>query len=120
MSDRIFIRELLVRCVLGLTEEERRERQDVLISLVIFTDLAAAAKSDEVQESVNYRELKKQVLAVAEQSSYHLLEALAERVATVCLSHPRVHRIRVTAEKPGALRFARSVGVCITRTRVPG
>jgi FolB domain-containing protein len=117
VSDRIFVRDLLVRCILGLTDEERRERQDVLVSLVIFTDLGAAAASDQVQDSVNYRELKKQVLAEAEQSSYHLLEALAERIATVCLSYPRVRRIRVTAEKPGALRFARSVGVCITRAR---
>ncbi len=117
MKDRIFIRELLVRCILGLTEEERRERQDVLVNLVIYADLGAAAKSDEVGDSVNYRELKKQVLATAEQSSYHLLEALADRIATVCLSHPRVERVRVTVDKPGALRFARSVGVCITRAR---
>jgi D-erythro-7,8-dihydroneopterin triphosphate epimerase len=117
VSDCIFIRELLVRCILGLTDEERRERQDVLVSLDIFTDLGVAGSSDQVEDSVNYRELKKKVLAVAEQSSYHLLEALAERIASVCLSCPRVQRIRVTAEKPGALRFARSVGVCIWRTR---
>jgi D-erythro-7,8-dihydroneopterin triphosphate epimerase len=117
MKDRIFIRDLLVRCILGLTDEERRERQDVLVSLVIYTDLSAAAGSDQVEDSVNYRELKKQVLAVAEQSSYHLLETLAERIAGVCLSYPRVERVRVTADKPGALRFARSVGVRMTRAR---
>jgi FolB domain-containing protein len=119
VKDRIFIRELLVRCILGLTDDERRERQDVLVSLVIYTDLGAAAASDGVHDSVNYRELKKQVLAVAEQSSYHLLEALAERIASVCLSYPRVERVRVTVDKPGALRFARSVGVSITRARKP-
>jgi D-erythro-7,8-dihydroneopterin triphosphate epimerase len=119
MSDRIFVRDLLVRCILGLTDEERRERQDVLVSLVIYTDLRAAAASDRVADSVNYRLLKKQILGEAERSNYHLLEALAEHIAEICLSDSRVRRVRVTAEKPGALRFARSVGVTMTRTRKP-
>ncbi len=115
MTDRIVVRELLVRCVLGLTDEERRERQNVLISWVLFTDLRAATESDRVEDSVDYRELKKRVLAMAEQSSYHLLETLAARVADVCLSYPGVRRVQVTVEKPGALRFARSVAVRLTR-----
>ncbi len=117
MTDRIVVRELLVRCVLGLTDEERRERQNVLISWVLFTDLRTATESDRVEDSVDYRELKKRVLAMAEQSSYHLLETLAARVADVCLSYPRVRRVQVTVEKPGALRFARSVAVRLTRAR---
>jgi len=115
--DRIFIRDLLVRCVIGLTEEERRERQDVRIGLVLSADLRVAGKSDHVEDSVNYRDLKKQILAHVERSSFHLMEALAEQVAAICLSYARVRRVQVTIEKPTALRFARTVGVRITRAR---
>jgi len=115
--DRIFVRDLLVRCIIGLTESERRERQDVRIGLILLTDLAAAGKSDRVEDSVNYRDLKKRILADAERSSFHLMEALAEQVAATCLSYDRVQRATVTIEKPAALRFARTVGVRITRAR---
>jgi FolB domain-containing protein len=115
--DRILIRDLLVRCILGLNDDERREKQDVVINLVLYADLNRAGTTDCVQDSVNYRDVKKRVLAAAESSSYHLVEALAERVAAVCLEFTRVARVQVTVEKPSALRFARSVGVELTRER---
>ena len=114
--DRIFIKDLLVRCVLGLTDEERREKQDVLINLVLFVDLTRAGRSDHAEDTVDYRAVKKDVFAAAEGSQFHLAEALAERVADVCLSHG-VDRVQVTVEKPAALRFARSVAVQIERAR---
>jgi D-erythro-7,8-dihydroneopterin triphosphate epimerase len=115
--DRIHIRDLLVRCVIGVTDEERREKQDVMLNLQLHADLEAAARSDSFAETVDYRALKKEILAAVEGSRYQLLEAVAERVAGVCLAHPRVHRVEVTVDKPGALRFARSVGVTIVRDR---
>ncbi len=115
--DRIRICDLLVRCVLGINESERREKQDVLINLTIFTDLSKAGKSDRIEDTVDYRALKKRVLAMAEQSQYFLEEGLAEAVAQLCLDHENVHRVEVRVEKPNALRFARSVAVEIARTR---
>ena len=115
--DRILIKDLLVRCVLGLSAEERREKQDVLISVVLFVDLAKAGRSDRAEDTVDYRAVKKDVLAMAEASEYRLAEALAERVAGVCLDHAGVDRVQVTVEKPGALRFAHSVAVQIDRSR---
>jgi len=109
--DRIRIEDLLVRCVLGLSPEERREKQDVLISV------EKPGLSDRLEDSVDYRAVKKAVLAAAETSSFHLVEALAERVAEVCLSHTGVQRVQVKVEKPGALRFARTVSVEIERAR---
>jgi FolB domain-containing protein len=117
MMDRILIKDLLVRCVLGLTAEERREKQDVLISVALFTDLAKAGRTDRSEDTVDYRAVKKDILAVVEDSQYHLAEALAERVAETCLAHLAVERVQVTVEKPGALRFARSVAVEIDRSR---
>jgi FolB domain-containing protein len=113
--DRIVIRELLVRSVLGVDEEERREMQDVLITVTLHADLRRAGESDRLADAIDYRAIKKQVMAAAEGSRYKLIEALAERVATLCLSHPGVQRVDVLIEKPGSLRFARSAAVEITR-----
>lgn len=119
MTDRLFIRDLLVRCYVGLSDEELRERQDVLVSLVMYLDLTQAGSSDHIEDSVNYRDIKKRILALAEGSRVHLVETLATHVAEICLEHPRVRRVQVTVEKPTALRFARSVGVVLDRERKP-
>jgi dihydroneopterin aldolase/D-erythro-7,8-dihydroneopterin triphosphate epimerase len=115
--DKILIKDLLVRCIIGVTDEERREKQDVVINLALSADLAAAGQHDRLDESINYRSIKKQILAVVEPSTYHLVEALAERIAAECLKEARVREVEVTVEKPSALRFARTVGVQIARRR---
>lgn len=117
--DRILISDLRARCVIGVNEEERREKQDVVINLVLSADLRQAGSSDRFGETVDYRAIKKRVLNLVEGSHYYLVEALAEAVATACLEHPRVLQALVRVEKPSALRFARSVGVEIVRER-PG
>ncbi len=113
--DRILIKELLVRCVLGVDDEERRELQDVLITVTLHADLRNAGQSDRLEDAIDYRSIKKQILAAAEGSRYRLIEALAERIAALCLGHAGVRRVDVHVEKPGSLRFARSAGVEITR-----
>jgi FolB domain-containing protein len=115
--DRIVIADLLVRCILGINDGERREKQDVLINLSVYTDLGPSGASDRIEDTVDYRDLKKRILAMAEASSFHLEEALADAVAALCLEHQRVQRVEVRVEKPGALRFARTVAVEITRSR---
>jgi dihydroneopterin aldolase/D-erythro-7,8-dihydroneopterin triphosphate epimerase len=115
--DKILIKDLLVRCVIGVSDEERREKQDVTINIVLSTDTQEAGRRDDIAAAVNYRDIKKRVMAMAEKSSYHLVETLAERVAEICLADARVHAAQVTVEKPSALRFARSVGVEISRAR---
>ncbi len=113
--DRILISDLQARCIIGVSEEERRERQDVLINLALAADLSVAGKSDRLADSVDYRALKKRILATAEGSSFFLVERLAEVIADVCLQDERVREVTVRVEKPSALRFARSVGVELTR-----
>lgn len=115
--DRIRISDLLVRCILGINDNERREKQDVLINLTIHTGLHKAGKSDRIEDTVDYRALKKSVFAMAENSQYLLLEALAEAVAELCLDQAGVRQVDVCVEKPHALRFARSVMVEISRKR---
>ena len=115
--DRIRIRELAARCIVGVDDDERREKQDVVLSLVVHADLGRASRSDDFEDTVDYRAIKKRVLSLVEGSSFHLLEALADSVADACLEFPGVERVEVSVEKPGALRFAKSVAVEVTRGR---
>jgi FolB domain-containing protein len=115
--DRILIRDLRARCIIGINEEERREKQDVTVNVTLFTDLGFAGRSDRMEDTVDYRAIKKRVLAAVEASQFHLVEALAEAIAGICLDNPKVSKVQVAVEKPSALRFARSVGVRIVRER---
>jgi FolB domain-containing protein len=117
VTDRILISDLSVRCIIGVNEDERREKQDVLINLAISADLSKACKSDRFEDTVDYRAIKKEIVKIVENSTYHLVEALAEAIADLCLKFQGVLQVRVRVEKPAALRFARSVGVEITRNR---
>ncbi len=116
-ADRIEIKDLLLRCILGINAEERRDRQDVLINIVMWTDFHKAASSDDVRDSANYRTITKRIIEHVENSQYFLLETLAEGIAGICLQDEQVRKAEVSVDKPGALRFARSVGVRIERER---
>ncbi len=113
--DRILVNDLTTRCIIGVNEDERRNKQDVVINLAIYADLRPAGVSDRFEDAVDYRGLKKAVLAMVEESHFYLLEALAEAIAQACLAQPGVQAVQVRVDKPGALRYARSVGVEITR-----
>jgi dihydroneopterin aldolase/2-amino-4-hydroxy-6-hydroxymethyldihydropteridine diphosphokinase len=117
MTDQIQIKDLLLRAIIGINDEERRNRQDVLINITLHADTRAAGRSDDMADAVNYRTLTKRIIALVEGSSFYLVEKLAAEIAALCLDDPRVEQADVRVEKPGALRFARSVGVEIQRTR---
>jgi dihydroneopterin aldolase/D-erythro-7,8-dihydroneopterin triphosphate epimerase len=117
MPDRIEIRDLLLRAIIGINPDERINRQDVLLNIELDADLRPAAGSDDIRDAVNYRTIAKDVIELVEGSQYNLVETLAEAVARLCLNDERVSRVRVSLQKPGALRFAASVGVTIERTR---
>jgi D-erythro-7,8-dihydroneopterin triphosphate epimerase len=114
--DSILIKDLLARCIIGINEDERRDKQDVLINITLSADLKKAGISDSFEDAVDYRAIKKRVLETAETSSFFLVEALAEKVADICLAFSGVKAVKILVEKPSALRFARSVGVEIYRT----
>jgi FolB domain-containing protein len=115
--DCIHIRDLFLRCIIGINPEERTKRQDVLINITLYTDLSHVCQSDRIEDTIDYKKVKKRVVEIVEQSSYFLIERLAGRIAELCLEPQPVQKVRVLVEKPGALRFARSVGVEIVRTR---
>lgn len=115
--DCIHIRDLKFRCIVGINEDERVEKQDVVTNVTLWADLKKACLSDNIDDTVDYKALKKQILLMAEHSHFLLVEALAQAMANICLSYDRVQRVKVCVEKPTALRFARTVGVEIVRTR---
>lgn len=115
--DRIHIRDLHVRCIIGVFPEERRDKQDAYFNVTLYADLSKACATDDIKDTVDYKAVKKAILALAEKSSYNLLEHLAEKAAEVALQHEGVARVDISVDKPGALRFARSVAVEISRFR---
>ena len=117
MCDQIEIRDLMLRTIIGINDEERVNRQDVLINIEMHTDLREAGRTDSIDDAVNYRTITKRIIRLVEESSFQLVEAMAHEVARICLSDARVSRAIVRVEKPGALRFARSVGVCVNRSQ---
>lgn len=117
MPDQIIIKDLFLRTIIGVNDDERNNRQDVLINLILDTDTRKAGQSDQIDDTVNYRTITKAVIGLVEESHFFLVEKLAEEIARLCLSDARISKVRVTVEKPAALRFAKSVGVVIERTR---
>ena len=117
MRDEIHIKDLLLRGIVGINKEEREKRQDILLNITLFADISAAGRSDDISDAVNYRTLTKRVIRMVEASSFFLVERLAAEIVALCLADRRVEAARVLVEKPGALRFARSVGVELERTR---
>ena len=115
---RILITDLTARCILGISAEERREKQEVVINVALSADLSAPAASDSFEDTLDYRALKKALLELVESSDYYLLEALTEGIADLCLEDARVQQATVKVEKPSALRFARSVAVEVSKDRL--
>jgi FolB domain-containing protein len=113
--DQIFISDLIARGIIGINDWEREKPQEIRISLTLFTDLRQAGELDDLSYSVNYRTVTKKVLAHAESVGRFTVEALAADLARLCLEEPNVLKVRVRVEKPGAARFARTVGVEIER-----
>jgi FolB domain-containing protein len=115
--DKTFIRDLLVRGVIGIRDWERNKPQDILINVTVFSDTRRAGETDAIQDCVDYSTLSKKIQAHAETSARFTVEALANDLAKVCLEEKGVNKVIVCVEKPGAVRFAKSVGVEIERSR---
>lgn len=115
MGDRIKIKDLLLRCIVGINEWERKEKQDVIINLEVFLDLKEAGKKDNIEYTLDYKKLKKEIIDIVESSSPYLIENLAYKIADLCIRKERVKKVIVEVDKPGALRFSRSVSVQIER-----
>ena len=116
-GDRIFLRGLTAECIIGFIDWERRVKQTVVVDLELPVDCRHAAMTDEVADTVDYKKVAKRVLAFIEASEFKLVETLAQRLALLILEEFPLEWIRLSINKPGAIRNSRDVGVAIERSR---
>jgi len=117
--DIIFLSELRIETVIGIWEWERKIRQTVVIDLEMSADIAKAAASDQVEDTLNYKQVAKRLQQFVGDSSFQLVETLAERIASIVREEFDVAWVRVRVNKPGAIRGSRDVGVIIERGERP-
>ena len=113
--DIIFIEALRVETVIGVYDWERRIRQPVVIDLEMGADVARAAASDDVADTLDYKAVSKRVQQFVGESSFLLVETLTERIAALVLDEFSVPWVRVRLNKVGALRGAAGVGIVVER-----
>ena len=113
----IHLRDIEIRCILGIYPTERRTPRKVLVNIELATDITAAAKSDKIAHALNYEQIENDVRRIARQGRFFLIETLATRLADACLLYPAVQAVRVTVDKPRALRHTRSVAIEILKSK---
>jgi dihydroneopterin aldolase len=116
-ADTIFLHDLRIKTIVGIWEWERKMRQTVSIDLEMGADIRKAASSDRIEDTLDYKQIAKRIQQFVEESSYRLVETLAENIAGIILSEFDVPWIVVRVNKPGAIRGSRDVGVIIRRER---
>ena len=116
-GDRIFLRGLTAECIIGFIDRERRVKQTVVVDLELPVDCRQAALTDDVADTVDYKKVAKRVLAFIEASEFKLVETLAQRLALLLLEEFGLEWLRLSINKPGAIRNSRDVGVSIERSR---
>jgi len=113
--DIVFIRELQIKTIIGIYDWERKIQQTVSIDIEMATDIAQAAESDDIKDTLNYKAVGKRIIQFVEDSEYQLVETMAEKVAQIVLTEFDVDWLRLRVSKPGALRGAKHVGLVIER-----
>jgi 7,8-dihydroneopterin aldolase/epimerase/oxygenase len=116
-GDRIFLRGLTAECIIGFIDWERRVKQTVVIDLELPVDCRNASVTDEVADTIDYKKVAKRVLAFVEASEFKLVETVAQTLALLILEEFGIEWVRLSVNKPGAIRNSRDVGVTIERSR---
>lgn len=117
-TDIIFLRGLAIECTIGFLEWERKVKQTVVLDIEVPVDCAKAAENDDVADtSVDYKAMAKRVIAFVSASEFKLVETLAHRTAQLLLDEFDIPWVRLSLNKPGAIRGSRDVGVTIERRR---
>jgi dihydroneopterin aldolase len=115
--DKIFIHALKTEAIIGIFDWERQVKQTVIVDIEIGADIRKAASFDSIEDTLNYKRVAKRVLAFVEESKFHLVETLAERIAMLILEEFGVSWVGLSLSKPGAIRSSRDVGVTLERDR---
>ena len=116
-GDRIFLHGLAIECIIGFIEWERRIKQTVVLDVEMPVDCARAAASDDVADTLDYKKVAKRLITFVSESEFKLVETLAHRAAVLILREFDVEWVRLSVNKPGAIRHSKDVGVAVLRTR---
>jgi dihydroneopterin aldolase len=116
-GDRIFLHGLAVECIIGFIEWERRVRQTVVLDVEMPVDCMRAAQSDDAADTLDYKKVAKRIIGFVEASEFKLVETLAHRTALLILHEFGIDWVRLSINKPGAIRHSKDVGVAVMRTR---
>jgi len=117
--DIVFIRDLQIETVIGIYDWERKVKQIISLDIDMASDIRKAAASDNIEDTLGYKTVAKRLIAFVEQSEFELVEALAEKICEIILEEFEVPWVRLTLNKPGAVRGSKSVGVMIERGQKP-
>jgi 7,8-dihydroneopterin aldolase/epimerase/oxygenase len=117
MKDKVIIKDLRARGILGIHDWERSTPREIIINATIFTDTWSAAQSDDITDCVNYSDMAKKLRAHTENAARMTIEALANDLGEICLQEPKVTKVILRVDKPGAIPEADSVAVEIELTR---
>jgi len=115
MTDKIFIQELKIPCLIGIFDWERKKKQTVSVNIEFPALISKAAKSDDIKDAVDYKKIAKRTIDFVSKSKFYLIEALIENLAALLLKEFKLKEITLQIEKPGAIRGAKTVGIKITR-----
>ncbi len=115
--DKIFIKDLVARGIIGVNADERENPQEITINTIIFVSTAKVGQTDDISDTVSYSMLARKIQVCAESAKRFTVEALAEDIARLCLEEPGVVKVQVRVEKQKAVRFVSSVGVEIEREK---
>ena len=113
--DIIYLNDLEIETIIGIFDWERRVKQKVRLNLEMAADIRRAAKSDKIDDTLNYKSVAKRLIEFVEESEFQLVETLAERVADIIIHEFNIPWVRVKINKPGAVRDVGDVGVIIER-----
>ena len=116
-TDKVFIKNLRVKAVVGVFEWERCIEQILQLDLEMTVDIAKAAQSDDLKDTIDYKAVAKRAKNFIEESRYQLVETIADRLANILLQEFSISYIRMTMSKPKAVRDSEAVGIIIERTR---
>ncbi len=113
--DTLYINDLIIPCIIGIFENERKEKQQIIINVALSVDTQKAGKSDDIKDTVNYHDLSIKIVNMVEKSKFYLLEKLAQEIANICLKNKLIKQVTVRVEKSKAVKLAKSSAIEIIR-----
>ncbi len=119
IMDIIYLKDLRIDAVIGIYDWERQTRQTIILDIEMATDIAKAARTDHIDDTLNYKAVAKRIMAFVGESDFQLVETLAEKIAEILLNEFDIPWLKLSLNKQGAVRGVRDVGVIIERGKLP-